>query len=215
MRILIIPWFKSSYKNINKYVDEYVKMGIKRENIDVYDYNVNVNAVSPFGTFYKAYDINKNNKKDYEIVHSFSGGSFIQNSLQMAGWEFGKIVYDSGPMFVKPECLTQYLIGYGVINEGFRKPLNMGTDILWGIEKYYYKKYKEYDFNKYNKLLFPKKTPTLLFNSSIDDIILFDEIKDKSKDSEMILYDNSKHVQHMRYNYEDYIENLYNFIYKQ
>ena len=77
----------------------------------------------------------------------------------------------------------------------------------------YYKNYKEYDFDEYNNLLFPKKTPTLLFNSSIDNIILFDEIKEKSKNSKMILYDNSKHVQHMRYNKEDYIENLREFIY--
>jgi len=214
MRVLLIPWFKSTYKNLNKYVEGYIKLGIKRENIDVFDYNVNVNAVSPFGTFYKAYDMNKNTKKSYDLVHSFSGGSFIQNSLQMADWDFDKIVYDSGPMFVKPECLTQYLIGYGLVNECFRVPVNTGTDILWSIEKSYYKQYKEYDFNEYNNLLFPKKTPTLLFNSKIDNIILFDEIMDKSKYSKLILYENSKHVQHMRYNREDYLNNLNEFLYK-
>jgi len=212
MKILLIPWFKASSKNLNKYILSYNKLGVV--NIDIFNYDLN--CITPFNSFHNIYNENRHTPMKYDLVHSFSGGSLIQQNLHMANWKFNKIVYDSGPMFITPTCVTNYLIETGSAPKPFRKRLHKGLTFLWNIDSMNndVENYKQLIFKPHWKNnIFPKDTPSLLFNSKIDNIILLDEIiKYKNDNSKLILYDNSPHVQHIRYYRENYLQNLYEFI---
>jgi len=67
----------------------------------------------------------------------------------------------------------------------------------------------------YLDIVFPEDKQKLLFNSKNDKIILLDEILklENKKNTDFVLYDNSVHVQHIKYHKDNYIDKLYNFIY--
>ena len=212
MRLLIIPWFNASSKHIHKYVEEYIRLGFKKENIDIFNYKTNIT----YTYYHKIYKESISKQKKYDIVHSFSGGSLIQCQLQLANWNFDKIIYDSGPMFPTIKCVTNYLISSNIVPKSFENISNKTMKTVWNLEKINsdVKRYSNNIQPIYNNIIFPNDKPKLLFNSKSDNIILLDEIiKLNDKNTTKILYENSPHVQHMKYNQDHYIQTLSDFIY--
>ena len=200
-------------KYVNKYVKEYIKLGIKKENIDIFEYKTNLT----YTYYYKIYKESISKKKKYDIVHSFSGGSLIQSQLQLANWNFDKIIYDSGPMFPTIKCVTNYLISSNILPKSFENISNKTMKTVWNLEKINsdVKKHLNNVQPIYNNIIFPEDKHKLLFNSPKDKLILLDDIlKLNDKNTQHIIYDNSYHVQHIRYNKDHYTQTIYDFIKK-
>ena len=60
MKLLIIPWYNCQMKYVNKYVKEYIKLGIKKENIDIFEYK-NIYSIRDAYKIYKTNTIQNKN----------------------------------------------------------------------------------------------------------------------------------------------------------
>jgi hypothetical protein len=215
MKLLIIPWFNANSRNISKYVKKYIELGIKKDNIDIFNYNF-IDSLT-FSGLYKIHKNNLNNKKNYDIVHNFSGGSLIQYQLKKSNWNFEKIIIDSGPMFPTVHCTNNYIINSNILPKSFSNFSKFGINTIWNLNDFdsNVKEHRKLMELNYNEIIFPSDKEKLLFNSNKDKIILLDYILKMNDDkTKSILYDNSPHVQHMKYNNEHYTETLFNFINK-
>jgi hypothetical protein len=213
MKLLIIPWYNYQMKYVNKYVKEYIKLGIKKENIDIFEYK------NPYTIrdAYKIYKTNTIQNKKYDIIHTFSGGSLVLGFLRMSdNYNFDKVIFDSGPMFPTNRCTYNYLTNLYNIPKIFENTLHniISKNRILHLNN----EEKQFMFqmeNNFERSIFPEDKHKLLFNSPKDNLILLDDIlKLNDKNTQHVIYDNSDHVQHMKYNKDHYIQTVYDFIKK-
>ena len=60
---------------------------------------------------YKKKSQNELDKK-FDVIHCFSGGSLYYYNLKKINVISERIIYDSGPMFPTPDCVSNYIINY-------------------------------------------------------------------------------------------------------
>ena len=216
MRILILPWFNSNMKNINKYIHLYKNLGVDK--VDVINYPLN-KILSNKG-WLELRETNKNITKNYDVVHNFSGGSLLYYNLCKIGLDNKKVIYDSGPMFPTPECTSNYIVNFYNLNQNYKPIFNSVIDFYWNIELktldnkqlekliYYKNNYKDY-----NNVIFNKDKETLILNDLNDKIVLHEEINKNLKNNiETYYFKNSTHVKHLRYHENEYQNIIKNFI---
>ena len=215
MNILIVGWFNSNVKHLNKYKAMYQKLGY--ENINLYTYPLKT-AVTHKG-WIDIHNDKTNHNLNYDLVHSLSGGSLLYYNLCNLNLKNSMIIYDSAPMFATPMCVSNYIV------ESYNQPkffIPMYQSIVnnyWKIEKQILPNKDEYNyiFNKqnYNNIIFDDNKDTLILNDKSDKIVLHEEIDKNTENLQnvrKVYIENSEHVQHLRYASEQYISTINEFL---
>lgn len=220
MKILLLPWFNYSKHHLMKYHQMYKHLGFN--NIKIINYEVK-DIISNRGWL----EIREQSQKQkYDLIHCFSGGSLYYYNLIKSGVNCEKIIYDSGPMFPTSDCVSNYVTNYyfnnnNVLNNVLNTIFKNSIDTYWNYEKNVIPKEKLIELSHdidYNNLILNKDSNYLIINDINDNLVQLDKIYDLLHNNllknnvKIQLFENSKHVQHLRYNEDIYIDNIYNFI---
>lgn len=213
MRILIVPFFNAKSKYINVYKNMYKKI-YKNSKIDVINYSV-FNAIN-----FTGWEKIKNgcynkylNYYEYDLIHTFSGGSLVLynliNNNKSLILNSNKIIFDSGPFFPTPAQTSNYICSILNINNIYIDyNLQSVISSYWKLEGYNWEnelfKYNNWINKNNNSLcLLPKNDPLLEYNEI--------ELWSDKTNSEIVLFNDSKHVQLYRKNPDKYIQNVFDF----
>jgi len=217
MSVLLLGWFNANKLHMDKYVKLYKNLGF--QNVKTVTYPIS-QIMSNFGWL----DIRKKNQnkldKKFDVIHCFSGGSLYYYNLKKINVYSEKIIYDSGPMFPTADCVSNYIINYYEFNNNKKFLISNSIDYFWDIEKKYFLKDQLKNLthdDDYNDIIFDNKFKYLLINDLNDKIVLHKEINNlienkKNLDLTQSIFENSIHVQHLRYNEEEYKSVLSSFI---
>ena len=149
--------------------------------------------------------------KDYDMIHTFSGGCLVLYSLmQMKNKiSYNKVIFDSGPFFPTPEQASNYICNiYGINNQNINNILINNIALFWKLEGINWKK----GLIDYNKWLYSINN-SLCLHSINDTLLDYKEINKWSlkTNTKIVNFNNSEHVQLYRYEKDKYIENILNY----
>lgn len=213
MRILLLPWFNYNKNHLAKYHKMYKKMGFN--DIEIIDY-----SVKELTSFKKWINIRENIKvKNYNFIHCFSGGSLFYYNMKKCGVFSDKVLYDSGPMFPTVDCISNYVNNYYFKsnNKIIDKTLYFTFNSYYDLENLILPgpNLKE-ESKDYEKIIFDNNSKYLIINNVNDKLVQLSKIKNvlNNENVENIIFNNSKHVQHLKYNEEKYINSIEFFLNK-
>ena len=96
-RVLIIPWFASKTKHIEKYIGLYKNLNCKT---DVVNYTIPEATTFTKWKQIRSGKILNNIDTTYDAVHCFSDGNLVLYNLCKRELNYDKIIFDSSPIFL-------------------------------------------------------------------------------------------------------------------
>jgi len=179
MRVLLYPWFGSTFKNYNKYIQTYKYLFGKETIVNTVPYKI------PDAVFYKRW---KNIRKggliepeynEYDCIHMISGGCLIAyNQINyLKKIDHSKIIFDSGPFFPCNHLTANFLYhNIKYIPKVAVKPIGNTLGAYWKyVEKYDIDgnmiKYVNWLNQQENSLCLINRTDPLLDIHKIDSFI--------------------------------------------